>query len=119
MDIVQTGGVILFKNVYIVEQSSPLRVMLKTMFRAGGFPVTEALEKIPSLQDIGFEYSWLIVHLTDDNQSELLKFLEEVPLSGKKIEVSVILAKKDREFFPLIASRGLLVFLNFLLLVKV
>ena len=53
------------------------------------------------------------MHLTDDNQSELLKFLEEVPLSGKKIEVSVILAKKDREFFPLIASRGALSFFEF------
>lgn len=103
----------MFKNVYIVEQSAPLKIMLKTMFRAGGFPVKEAFETVPSIDEIDTEATWLVVHVTDDNQEKLLSFLEEISASDKKIQVSVIIAKSDHDFFPLLASLGALSYFEF------
>ena len=44
--------------------------MLKSMFRGGGYPVSEAMDDIPSIKKLDCDSAWLIVHLDDSNRKK-------------------------------------------------
>ena len=55
--------------------------MLKSMFRGGGYPVSEAMDDIPSIKKLDCDSAWLIVHLDDSNREEVINLLDEISVN--------------------------------------